>query len=235
MSFSDTQKELDSLIGGLVVSCQARPDNPLHGPRYMATMAEAAVQGGAVGIRANGPEDVAAIRARVNVPIIGINKVTTGDGLTFITPSRRTAQEVMTAGARLVALDGTNRPRPGGEDLADVIDSIHKAGGVALADVSTLNEGLYAASCGADLVGSTLSGYTPYSPSQAEPDLELVRELARSCPVPVFAEGRYWEPSQVSAALKCGAAFVVIGTAITNPREITRRFASALDRGIQRI
>jgi N-acylglucosamine-6-phosphate 2-epimerase len=225
---AETEAELARLRGGLVVSCQAREGNPLHGPAFMAAMAEAAALGGAVGIRADGPADIAAIRARVTVPILGIQKVGDPEGNIFITPDVAAATAVLDAGARLVALDGTRRPRPGGADLRAVIAAIHDRGGAALADVSTPDEGRHAAACGADLVGTTLSGYTPDSPRLEGPDLDLVRALVAGCPVPVFAEGRYWEPAQAAAALAAGAAFVVVGTAITNPMKITRRFVGAL-------
>jgi len=219
---------LARLGGGLVVSCQAREDNPLHGPRFMAALAEAAVRGGAVGIRADGAADVAAIRATVDVPIIGINKTKLPDGSLFITPTAASARAVIAAGAALVALDGTARPRPGGESLAEVIRAIHADGALALADVATDADARHAVECGADLVGTTLSGYTPDSPRQEDPDFDLLRRLVASCPVPVFAEGRIWTREQAAAALALGAAFVVVGTAITNPMAITARFAAAI-------
>ncbi len=223
--------ELRSLTGKLVVSCQARHGKPLEGPAFMAAMAEAAVLGGAAGIRAEGAADIAAIRARVAVPILGIRKVEDDAGAIFITPDRVSVDLVVKAGARLVALDGTVRPRPGGrEQLAGVIAHAHDLGVAALADVSTLDDALYAVTCGADAVGTTLSGYTDYSPKLEGPDVELVRTLIARLDVPVFAEGRYWTPDDVSAALDAGARFVVIGTAITNPTEITRRFCDAVAR-----
>ena len=186
------QSALRRLNGGLVVSCQARGDNPLHGPVFMAASALAAIQGGAAGIRADGEADIAAIRAALGpaVPIMGIFKVKQADGSVFITPSAESARKVITAGAELVALDGTRRARPGGESLADVVAAIHAAGGAAMADIDTLESAQYAVSCGVDAIGTT-------------------REQARR-------------------ALDIGAAFVVVGTAITNPQAITARFVAAL-------
>lgn len=224
----DVQRELALLQSGLVVSCQARESNPFHGPLFMAAMAQAAVAGGAVGIRANGPEDVAAIRRAVTVPILGINKLQLPSGELFITPTCAAARDVMAAGARLVALDGTDRPRPGGESLSEVIQCIHDLGGLALADISTLDEGLRAVELGADAVGTTLSGYTPYSRQQTDPDFVLLQELVQRVSVPVFAEGRIWTPEQAVEALSLGASFVVVGTAITNPQAITQHYARAL-------
>jgi len=223
--------ELAALRGGLVVSCQARAGSPLRQTEIVAALAEAAVAGGAVGIRVDGGADVAAIRRRVGVPVIGIRKVVDAEGAVFITPTAAAAREVIAAGARLVALDGTARKRPGGEALGDVVAAIHAAGALALGDVATVEDGRYAVACGADAVGTTLSGYTPDSPAQEGPDLDLVRDLAATCPVPVFAEGRYWTPEQAAEAMARGAAFVVVGTAITDPTEITRRFVRAVAAG----
>lgn len=224
----DAMHELTSLRGGLVVSCQAREDNPLHGPGFMAVMAEAAVQAGARGIRANGVEDVAAIRQRVDVPVVAINKLKLPTGEVFITPSCQSARDVIAVGAKLVALDATSRPRPGGASLAAVIRCITECGAAALADVSTLAEGVRAVDLGAAAVGTTLSGYTSYSVQQQEPDFRLVEALARAVRVPVFAEGRIWSPEQAVQALECGASFVVVGTAITNPRAITERYVRTM-------
>lgn len=225
-----TAPELERLGGRLVVSCQAREDNPLHGPAFMAAMARAAVLGGAAGIRADGVADIAAIREAVGpeVPIMGIAKAKQPDGSLFITPDAAGALAVMQAGARLVALDGTPRPRPGGESLADMVAAIHEAGGAALADVGTVDDARYALSCGVDAVGTTLSGYTPDSPKLNGPDFGLLETLVGECPVPVFAEGRFWTPEDARQALDLGAAFVVVGTAITNPTAITARFVAGM-------
>ena len=223
---SESRAQLDRLRGGLVVSCQAREDNPLHGPVFMAAMAKAALLGGALGIRADGETDVAAIRAAIgpNVPIIGIVKVKQPDGSLFITPTAESARCVIAAGARLVALDGTARARPGGESLAAVVAAIHAAGGAALADVGTVEHARHAVSSGVDAVGTTLSGYTPDSPKQEGPDFALLERLAKKCAVPVFAEGRIWTREEARRALDLGASFVVVGTEITNPTAITARF-----------
>jgi N-acylglucosamine-6-phosphate 2-epimerase len=221
---------LQWLHGGLVVSCQAREDNPLHGPAFMAAMALAAIGGGAAGIRADGETDIAAIRATIgaDIPVMGIFKVRQADGTVFITPSVESAHKVIAAGAELVALDGTLRDRPGGDSLRGVVEAIHAAGGAAMADVGTLEHARYAIACGVDAVGTTLSGYTPDSPKQEGPDFALLERLAAESPVPVFAEGRFWSREEARQAIEIGASFVVVGTAITNPMAITARFVSAL-------
>jgi putative N-acetylmannosamine-6-phosphate epimerase len=212
--------------GGLVVSCQALPEEPLYGPEFMAAMARAAVLGGARAVRVNGPADVAAVRAAVDVPVVGLWK--DGHEGVYITPTVRHALAVADAGADVVAIDATGRPRGDGLGLAATVRELHAAGIVVLADVSTREEGLAAVAAGADLVASTLSGYTPASSVQDGPDLELVERLAGTVAVPVIAEGRVGTPAEAAAALARGAHAVVVGGAITRPSDITARFAAAL-------
>lgn len=213
--------------GSLVVSCQAREDNPLHGAPYMRAMALAAVQGGAGGIRAEGVADIAAIRAALDLPLIGLLK-RWQDGLdVYITPGFADAAAVAAAGADIVAIDATPGTRDG-EAAATLIPRVQRELGVAvMADIATLEEGLAAAALGADYVGTTLAGYTTARAKTVGPDLELLAELVARCPVPVVAEGRFETPEQVARAFELGAFAVVVGTAITNPREIARRFAAA--------
>ena len=221
---------LEKLRGQLIVSCQAGPDEPLHGPTFMAAMARAAVQGGAAAIRANGPEDIAAIAEAVTLPIIGIFKQKQAGYDVFITPTFDAARQVVQAGARMVALDGTPRPRPDGEDLRALVTRIHAELGVpVMADISCLEDAATAEAAGADLLGTTLAGYTDYGrPPIPGPDLEFVRDLLAITSKPVVAEGRFVEPAQVVQALRLGAYAVVVGGAITRPQEITRRFVASL-------
>lgn len=206
--------------GSLVVSCQAQPDNPFHGPAGMTLMARAAALGGAGGIRANGAADIAAIHVAVDLPILGIAKTGDPDGI-YITPTFADAAPLVAAGASIVGVDATLRPRP--EPLPDLIARIHdELGAPVLADVDSLAAGVAAAEAGADLVASTLSGYTG-GPIPAAPDVDLVRSLAVELDCPIVAEGRYVTPEDVSAAFAAGATAVVVGTAITNPTAITRR------------
>jgi N-acylglucosamine-6-phosphate 2-epimerase len=221
---------LRRLHGGLVVSCQAPPGDPLHGPVFMAAMARAAVLGGAVGIRANGPADIQAVRRAVDVPVVGLWK----DGAegVYITPTVRHARAVADAGAQIVAIDATSRSRPDRSTVPEVIEGLRRTHRcLVMADVSTLDEGVAAVGAGADLVATTLSGYTPYSPQQPGPDLQLVAALAARVDVPVVAEGRIGTPQQARAALDAGAWTVVVGGAITRPQLITARFVAALRAG----
>jgi putative N-acetylmannosamine-6-phosphate epimerase len=213
---------------GLIVSCQAREDNPLHGPGHMAAMARAAEMGGAVAIRANGPDDIAAICAATALPVIGIHKVFRGDEAVYITPTIAAARAVIAAGARVVAFDVTDRPRTGDAPAA-IMAAIHAAGAESFADVATLDEGLAAAAMGANYVSTTLSGYTEATAGRGPgPDLDLVAQLSARLSVAVVAEGRFNTPELARAALDAGAHAVVVGTMITNPAAITRAFAAAL-------
>jgi len=220
---------LASLKGGLVVSCQALEDEPLHGAQIMAAMAIAAVQGGAVGIRANSPIDIAAIRTAVNVPIIGLYKDNIPGFSVYITPTLQHAKEVALAGADIVALDATSRPRPEEIDVAQTILEVKESTGrLVLADVAEFEEGLAAWHAGADAVSTTLSGYTDYSPRQSGPDFDLLKRLAQELPIPVIAEGRITKPEQAVLAFELGAFAVVVGGAITRPQWITRQFVNEI-------
>lgn len=215
-------------VGSLIVSCQASTENPLHGPTPMALMARAAESGGAAGIRANGPADVAAIRSAVTVPIIGIYKQ--GDPRSvFITPTLAAAAEVVRAGADLVAVDATLRERPDGNSIERLIRTVQDELGVpVMADVDTVAAGVRARAAGADLVATTLSGYTNGAPPPEEPDVALVRDLTARLDCPIIAEGRYRTPEEIRSAFDAGAHAVVVGTAITNPLEITARLVREL-------
>ncbi len=216
--------------GGLVVSCQARADNPLHGPAFMAAMARAAEQGGAVAIRANGGADIAAIRRVTALPIIGLVKRMRDGEVVYITPDEPTAREAAAAGADVIAMDATLRVRTGPSPDALIRFIKEELGRPVMADIATEEDAEMAVKAGADCVATTLSGYTDGSPAGPGPDIALVRRLAARLPVPVLAEGRYGTPDEVRSAFAAGAHAVVVGTAITNPREITRTFALACPR-----
>ncbi len=214
--------------GRLVVSCQALPGSPLRQSAIIAAFAQCAERGGAGGVRVDGPDDIVAVRRAVAVPIIGIYKAM-GPSSIYITPTFEAAQEVARAGADIVAVQATRERDETGGPLAGLIARIHAEYGLpVMADVSTIDEGLAAAEGGADLVATTMAGYTPYSRQIPGPDLDLVHELAHRSPVPVVAEGRIHTPEDAAAALRAGAWAVVVGRAITMPEAITERFARAL-------
>lgn len=218
---------LEKLHLGLIVSCQALPDEPLHGPEIMARMAAAAAAGGAIGIRANGAADVRAIKRAVSLPVIGIVKRNYPDSAVYITPTLGEIEELLDAGADIIAFDATRQSRPGNCTLEQIIDLLNASPAASMADISTLEEALYAESLGVGCVSTTLSGYTPYSRQQEGPNLELLELAAQRLKIPVIAEGRISEPAQVEAALGLGAYAVVVGSAITRPQLITRQFAAA--------
>jgi N-acylglucosamine-6-phosphate 2-epimerase len=214
-----------SLQGGLIVSCQAPVGSPMRDPAVMAAVAAAVAAAGAIGIRANAPDHVRHIRAAVDLPLIGLWK--DGDTGVYLTPTARHAVEVLQAGADIVAVDATARDRPDGRQFRDTVAAVHQAGGLVMADVSSLAEGRQAADDGADMVATTLSGYThPGTPSG--PDLDLIERLADTIAVPVVAEGRIASPADAVSARNRGAWAVVVGTAITAPDQITAAFVREL-------
>jgi N-acylglucosamine-6-phosphate 2-epimerase len=220
---------LTRIKGGLIVSCQAPENTPLGKPVVLAALAEAAVRGGAAGIRANLPENIRAIRELVQVPIIGIYKHTLPDYPVYITPTFEQARAVVEAGADIVAIDATARDRP--EPLQELIQRIHEELGVpVMADISTLDEGVAAAEMGADLVATTMSGYTPYTQHRRTmgADIALVAQLAQKVTVPVICEGRISSPEEARLALEAGAWAVVVGTAITAIDQVTARFVERM-------
>ncbi|MGD6794182.1 N-acetylmannosamine-6-phosphate 2-epimerase [Metabacillus indicus] len=218
----------DKVKGGLIVSCQALEDEPLYGSDVMAKMAAAAEQGGASGIRANGAEDIRAIKALTSLPVIGLIKRNYPDSEVYITPTKVEIEELISADADIIALDATNRLRPNGETLEELVHYIKAKGQKMMADVSTLEEGIYAEELGFDCISTTLSGYTSYSPQSDSPDFELLKNLLEKVTIPVIAEGRIGTPDQAKEALSMRSFAVVVGSAITRPQLITRQFADKL-------
>lgn len=223
---------LRSFEGGLVVSCQAQPGEPLHSPYIMARMAVAAKEGGAIAIRCESPSDIRAIREAVpDLPIIGLWKVTLPgyETTVYITPRLQDAQAVADAGADIIALDATLRPHPDGT-TEDLICAVKEATGkLVMADIDSVTSAVAAIDAGADCVSTTLSGYTDESPRLDGPDFGLIQRLVQlDLPVPVIAEGRIHTPEQARQALDAGAFAVVVGGAITRPQQITARFAKAV-------
>ena len=218
-----------SLKGKLVVSVQAYPGEPMRHPETMAQMAAAVEAGGAVAVRAQGLSDVSAVKGRVSVPVVGIWKE--GDEGIYITPTLRHARCVSAAGADVVALDGTRRERADGLSLAETIERLKREYDVVvMADCGSVDDGLFAAEAGADLIGTTLCGYTGERPKTDGPDYEVIEALVKKLDGdrPVIAEGRIHTPDQARRAMDLGAHAVVVGTAITHPTSITGWFRDAL-------
>lgn len=228
---------LRALFGGLIVSCQADAGSPLGSPAILAALAAAAELGGAAGIRANGPANIGAITRAVTIPVIGIYKVVSPGSDVYITPTFADAEAVHAAGdppPAIIALDATGRTRIDGGDWRTLLRRIQTdLGALAMADIATVEEGLAAAEAGADIVATTLSGYTAETSHKraSGPDLKLVQDLTRALAgsaVPVFCEGRVHSPALARAALEAGAHSVVVGTAITAIDWVTRSYVDAL-------
>ncbi|QCB96002.1 N-acetylmannosamine-6-phosphate 2-epimerase [Arthrobacter sp. PAMC25564] len=223
-----TPGDLESLRSQLIVSCQAYPGEPMRDPRTTAQLAASAVLGGAAAVRVQGLADVQHTRAAVEVPVIGLWK--DGHDGVFITPTLRHAVAVAHAGAHVVAVDGTRRQRPDGLSLAQTVAGIHaESHALVMADCGSYADAAAAIEAGADLIGTTLAGYTGERPKTQGPDLELLEQIASAgLGRPLMAEGRIHTPAQAKQALDAGAFAVVVGTAITHPATVTGWFAEAL-------
>jgi N-acylglucosamine-6-phosphate 2-epimerase len=209
----------------LIVSCQARPGEALDDPAILAAIARAVVAGGAAAIRANYPRNIRAIRECVEVPIFGIFKQTYPDSPVYITPTLKEAEAIVEAGCDILTIEATNQPRPNGETLESYMKALKRNFQMPImADISTLEEGMRAAELGADIVATTLAGYTPYSRQLQEADFQLVEELAAAVEIPVIAEGRIQTPADARRMLESGAFAVVVGSMITRPGHITAYF-----------
>lgn len=224
------QEILHSIQHELIVSCQALPDEPLHSPYIMARMAYAAMMGGAKGIRANSIEDIKEIKRTVNLPIIGIIKHVYSKSDVFITPTQKEIDLLYREGVDIIAIDATNRLRPDGKVISEVFPAIRKqySDQLFMADCSTYEEGKQAYELGFDCLGTTLSGYTEYTQGTVLPDKVLIEKLVRDFPMPVIAEGGIWTPEELKCVFELGAYSAVVGTAITRPMDITKRFVEAM-------
>lgn len=226
-----TNKEiLEQIKGGLIVSCQALPTEPLYDSYIMSKMAWAAYLGGAVGIRANTVVDIKAIKEKVDLPVIGIIKKDYDDSDVYITPTMEEVDALVEAGCEIIAVDATNRLRPNGVTFTEFFKEVRAKypDQLFMADTSCFEEGKLAAELGIDLVGTTMAGYTPYTKGRKLPDVELIERYVAELDVPVIAEGGIWVPQDLKDVYKAGAFSAVCGTAITRPMDITKRFVKAL-------
>jgi len=223
-------KVLESIRGGLIVSCQALENEPLHSPYIMQRMAVAAMWGGAAGIRANTVSDILKIREEVHLPVIGIIKKEYADSEVFITPTLKEVDELASIRPEIIALDGTDRIRPGGIKLEEFFREVRKRYPTQLfmADCSSLEEGIRAADLGFDVIGTTLNGYTAYTKGNELPDIRLIKSMVEKTQKPVIAEGGIWTPEELESVIGTGVLAAVVGTAITRPMDITKRFVKAL-------
>ncbi len=227
---------LEKIKDVVIVSVQAMPNEPLYAEQCMIAMMKSVVNGGAGALRVAGVRDIKNAKRLFSVPVIGITKPDVipknYKELVYITPTVHDALDVVNAGADIVAFDGTVRKRPNNEKLSDLIKYIHLNQKIAMADVATLEDGIYAKEAGADILSTTLAGYTVESASSPsdEPDFELLEKLKQETGIPIILEGRIWEVEQVNRAFELGAHSVVIGSAITRPQLITKRFVFRKDK-----
>ncbi|ERJ13644.1 N-acetylmannosamine-6-phosphate 2-epimerase [Haloplasma contractile] len=216
---------------GLIVSCQALEHEPLHSSYVMSKMATAAVEGGAIAIRANGYDDVVTIKQTVNVPVIGLIKRDYEDSTIFITPTIKEVNELAKAGCDVIALDATLRKRPEDEQLDTIVNKTRELYPdiELMADIATFEEAINADHLGFDYISTTLSGYTEETKDIEIPNLNLVKQLDGKVKAKVIAEGGIWTLVHLKQALDFNAYGAVIGSAITRPQLITKRFNSVFE------
>lgn len=218
---------IDRLRGRLIVSSQTHhEDGPLDDAESLVRLAKAAELGGAGAFRVESVAVVRMLRPLTELPIIGIVKRRTPGYAVYITPTIADVEELIDAGADIVAGECVEESRPG-ESFADLVRAAHARGIPMMADAATTEQALEGAREGADLVATTMAGATAATRHVQAPDLEMARALARESPVPVVVEGGVWRPDQVAAAFEAGAHAVVVGSAITDPERITARFVAA--------
>ncbi len=219
---------LDRMRGGLIASAQAYPGEPMRDPRTLAQIALACEQGGAVAVRGQGLADLVEFRQLLSVPIIGIWK--DGDDGVFITPTLQHALAVANTGCEIVAMDGTRRPRPDGLSFADTVAGLKQSfpDVLVMADCGSLDDALAAEQGGADIIGTTLAGYSGERPKTVGPDYEVIEQVIGAVQAPVVVEGRVHNLEQAAKVMQMGAFAVCVGTAITHPTSITRWFVDAI-------
>lgn len=226
----DNNKILEQIKGKLIVSCQALETEPLYDSYIMAKMAWAAYLGGAAGIRCNTVKDIKAIKEKVDLPVIAIIKQVYPDSEVYITPTMKEVDALAELGCEIIAIDATNRVRPGGETLESFFTKVREKypNQLFMADTSCFDEGKRAEELGFDLIGTTMAGYTPYTKGTPLPDFKLMKRYVKELHSPIIAEGGIWVPEELKKAMDIGVHCAVVGTAITRPMDITKRFVNAI-------
>ncbi len=213
----------------IVASVQASDDSPLEDSEVLAKLALASANEGVRILRAQGVENIRAIRDATGLPVIGLIKRRYEGSEVYITPTLGEVRELIETGCEAIALDATSRGRPGGETLAHLVAAAKAGGMLVVGDCDTSSSVRNAVESGCDVVSTTLSGYTADSPASDVPDLDFVWRAVQAAGIPVLAEGRLTNPRQAHTALRCGAVGVVVGGALNDAVKQTRWFVSSLD------
>jgi N-acylglucosamine-6-phosphate 2-epimerase len=224
-------EKLAAVQHGLIVSCHIDEEEQETMPDLLSYFARTAERGGAAGLRIEGVDGIRRLRPRTALPIVGFTQGSYDDGSPLITPSIDDAERLIAAGADFVAVDATRRKRPDGSDGFLFFEELRKRFTTLLwADVATFREGVHAAECGADVIATTLAGYTAGTvvKDYQTPDFTLIHELSNALTIPVIAEGRIWTPDSAARAVELGAYAVVVGSAITRPHVVTQMFVNAV-------
>ncbi len=221
---------IEAIKGGLIISCQALETEPLYSSFIMSRMAVAAMQEGAVGIRANTVVDIEAIKQAVSLPMIGIIKKVYDDSEVYITPTEVEVEALIEIGVEIIAIDATNRLRTGGRTLEEIFIPLKAKypNQLFMADCSCYDDCVNAEKIGFDFVGTTLVGYTKATKGQKLPATDLIVELKKTLNIPIIAEGGIHYPKQLKEVMDSGCHCAVVGGAITRPQEIARRFINEI-------
>lgn len=229
----EKKKNIEKIKGALVVSCQALSHEPLHSSFIMGRMARAAEEGGACGIRANTVEDIIEIKENTSLPIIGIIKKDYEDSSVYITPTMDEVDKLVDAGVEIIAMHATEELRPSGEDLETFFAKVKRKypEQLFMADCSTVEEVIKADELGFDFLGTTLVGYTNHSKDLKieENDFAIIREILSKTKKPVIAEGNIDSPEKAKRVMELGCYSVVVGSSITRPQIITKKYAQAIN------
>src|SRR5690606_3015198 len=223
---------LEKVKHGLIASCQALEDEPLHSSFIMSKIALAASLGGAVGIRANSKEDILAIKKEVDLPVVRIVKRDYPDSEVFITATKKEIMELLESGCEMIAMDATLRKRPNGETLSDLVSFVKSEHPHVqlMADISTLEDAIEAEKLGFDCVSTTLYGYTEETKEHKlyDNDFSFIKDVLEKVKIPVIAEGNVITPEMAKTVISLGSYAVVVGGAISRPKQITERFVDAI-------
>lgn len=227
-------KLLDKIRKKIIISCQASSGEPIYEENCLQNIIKSVINGGAAGLRLAGVKDIKETRQFSDIPIIGITKPDplpdNWKEIVYITPTFEDAKQISEAGADIIAIDGTSRKRPK-ENLAELIEKIHvELKKPVMVDCSTIEEGLMCKLYGADIISTTLSGYTQATldKNNEEPDFELLENLVKLVDCPIILEGRIWTVEHARKAFELGAYSIVIGSAVTRPQLITKRFVDSV-------